>query len=183
MRADSVVQQLSDGAPSIAGRTRWSPRSQSLGRPCAVVRERSPTWTNVVVETACDGCRRGSLLHGCYTSRGSRPLDQRSGRWSPMGSGVCQRLRSPDGSRCWWPAARANGSGRLVPRQSWSCATARGARRRCQRGRGVRRWDPYGGAPTTVVRCARPFCCRDHLLARTRACPAILDRVLCVVTW
>ena len=41
-------------------------RSQSLGKPCVVVYRRRITCADAVATLAHDGCRRRSLLHGCY---------------------------------------------------------------------------------------------------------------------
>jgi hypothetical protein len=45
-----------------------APRSQSPGRPCEVVCARWITWADAVAKLVRDGCRRTSLLHGCYTA-------------------------------------------------------------------------------------------------------------------
>jgi hypothetical protein len=53
--------------PSRGGRSTETPRSQSLGRRCAMVCARRITCVNVVATLARNGCRLRSLLHGCYT--------------------------------------------------------------------------------------------------------------------
>src|SRR3712207_2462981 len=45
----------------------WAPRSQSLGRSCAVVCTKQLPCADAVAKRARDGGRRKSLLHGCYT--------------------------------------------------------------------------------------------------------------------
>jgi len=42
-------------------------RAESLGRPYAVVWARRISCVDAVPTLAGDGCRRRSLLHGCYT--------------------------------------------------------------------------------------------------------------------
>jgi len=51
----------------VAGFEPTAPRSQSLGRPCAVVCTRRIICADPVVRLAFDGFRWGALLQGCYT--------------------------------------------------------------------------------------------------------------------
>ena len=79
-RLDEIIGTASD-LVGVAGFEPTAPRSQSLGRPCAVVCTGRITCADVVVKLARDGCRRKPLLHGCYTV----DLDAGVGRHSTGG--------------------------------------------------------------------------------------------------